>query len=157
MYKTPMPPHTFPLKSMVHNLYCVSIILHLCYPYTFVLFVASSVLISTVCLSVYVISMGQCKKDITPLLTHWSNVFLALTHRYWIAWKKTGYVSTSHIAYCKISNRRCTKPQNFNVSRLGMQLSLRNILKPGVKVENEDVVGAAPTGDAPTTSEWSTI
>ena len=22
--------------------------------------------------------------------------------------------------------------------------------------ENEDVVGAAPTGDAPTTSEWST-
>ena len=25
------------------------------------------------------------------------------------------------------------------------------------KVENEDVVGAAPTGDAPSTSEWSTI
>ena len=24
-------------------------------------------------------------------------------------------------------------------------------------VENEDVVGAAPTGDAPTTSEWSKI
>ena len=24
-------------------------------------------------------------------------------------------------------------------------------------VENEDVVRAAPTGDAPTTSEWSTI
>ena len=24
-------------------------------------------------------------------------------------------------------------------------------------VENEDVAGAAPTGDAPTTSEWSTI
>ena len=24
-------------------------------------------------------------------------------------------------------------------------------------VENEAVVGAAPTGDAPTTSEWSTI
>ena len=24
-------------------------------------------------------------------------------------------------------------------------------------VENEDVVGAAPTGDAPTTSEWSQI
>ena len=24
-------------------------------------------------------------------------------------------------------------------------------------VKNEDVVGAAPTGDAPTTSEWSTI
>ena len=26
--------------------------------------------------------MGLCKKDITPLLTHWSYVFLALTHRY---------------------------------------------------------------------------
>ena len=25
------------------------------------------------------------------------------------------------------------------------------------QVENEDVVGAAPTGDAPTTSEWLTI
>ena len=26
-------------------------------------------------------SMGQCKKDVTPLLTHWSYVFLALTHQ----------------------------------------------------------------------------
>ena len=26
-------------------------------------------------------SMGLCKKDITPLLTHWSYVFLAITHR----------------------------------------------------------------------------
>ena len=25
------------------------------------------------------------------------------------------------------------------------------------QVKNEDVVGAVPTGDAPTTSEWSTI
>ena len=28
------------------------------------------------------ISMAQCKKDATPLLKHWSYVFLALTHRY---------------------------------------------------------------------------
>ena len=28
----------------------------------------------------HIISMGYCKKDITPLLTHWSYVFLALTH-----------------------------------------------------------------------------
>ena len=28
------------------------------------------------------ISMGWCKKDVTPLLTHWSYIFLALTHRY---------------------------------------------------------------------------
>ena len=35
---------------------------------------------------------------------------------------------------------------------------LLNPLNPGVKsnVENEDVVGAAPTGDAPITPEWST-
>ena len=30
-------------------------------------------------------------------------------------------------------------------------------LEARCEVENEDVVGAAPTGDAPTTSEWSTI
>ena len=28
------------------------------------------------------ISMGQCKKDVTPMLTHWSYVFLAPTQRY---------------------------------------------------------------------------
>ena len=26
-----------------------------------------------------IVSMGKCKKDVTPLLTHWSCVFLALT------------------------------------------------------------------------------
>ena len=29
----------------------------------------------------HITSMDQCKKDVTPLLTHWSYVFLALTHR----------------------------------------------------------------------------
>ena len=33
-------------------------------------------------LSANTISMANCKKDLTPLLTHWSLVFLALTHRY---------------------------------------------------------------------------
>ena len=28
------------------------------------------------------ISMGQCKKEVTPLLTHWSCVFPELTHRF---------------------------------------------------------------------------
>ena len=28
------------------------------------------------------ISMGYCKKDVAPLQTHWSCVFLALAHRY---------------------------------------------------------------------------
>ena len=30
-------------------------------------------------------------------------------------------------------------------------------LEARCEVENEDIVGAAPTDDAPTTSEWSTI
>ena len=45
------------------------------------------------------------------------------------------------------SNTRHTKYQNLNVSRLIFQLSLFNPLKPGLK----------STGDAPTTSERSTI
>ena len=48
----------------------------------------------------------------------------------------------------------CTKPHNLNVFHLVLQLSLPNPLQP---VEIEDEVGAALTGDAPTTSEWSAI
>ena len=59
--------------------------------------------------------------------------------------------------YRKISNIRHTKSPNLNVSCLVLQLSLHNPMKPGVKLILKDVVGAAPTGDAPTTSEWSTI
>ena len=57
--------------------------------------------------------------------------------------------------YRKIYNISRTKSPNLNVSRLVMQLSLPN--KARCLVENEDVVGAAPAGDAPTTSAWSTI
>ena len=35
--------------------------------------------------------------------------------------------------YRQILNIRCTKSQNLNVSRLTLQLSLPNPLKPGVK------------------------
>ena len=38
------------------------------------------------------------------------------------------YKTQQSMNYCKISNIRCTKSQNFNVSRLGLPLSLRNIL-----------------------------
>ena len=55
--------------------------------------------------------------------------------------------------YHQTSNIGHTKSQNLNFSHLILQLSLHSPFKPGVKVENEDVVGAAPTGDAPTTSE----
>ena len=47
-----------------------------------------------------------------------------------------------------------------NPSCLLLQLSLPNQIE-SIEArcwdENEDVVGAAPAGDAPTTSEWSTI
>ena len=59
--------------------------------------------------------------------------------------------------YHKISNISHTKSQNLNDCGLVLQLPLANPLKPGVEVENEDLVGAGPTGDAPTTFEWSTI
>ena len=39
-----------------------------------------------------------------------------------------------------------------------LELTLIHVSKKGLDcIKNEDVVGAAPTGDAPTTSEWSTI
>ena len=40
-------------------------------------------------------------------------------------------------------------------SRLAVVFAQSN--KAKCQVKNEDVVGAAPTGDAPTTSEWLTI
>ena len=55
--------------------------------------------------------------------------------------------------YCQISNIRCSKSQNLNVSHL---VSVQYI-EARCWVENEDVVGAAPTGDAPTTSELSVM
>ena len=59
--------------------------------------------------------------------------------------------------YREISNISRTKLQKLYSFRLVLQLALSNPLNPGVGVENEDVVGVAPTGDAPTTSEWSII
>ena len=37
--------------------------------------------ILTITLAYYKVLMGLCKKDVTPLLTHWSYIFLPLTHR----------------------------------------------------------------------------
>ena len=65
-----------------------------------------------------------------------------------------GNIPDTRPVYRKISKTSRNKSQNLYDSRLVLELPLPNPLKP---VENEDVVGAAPTGDAPTTSEWSTI
>ena len=50
--------------------------------------------------------------------------------------------------YHKISNISCTTSQNVNDSHLTLQLSLPNPLRSTAKLK---IVGAAPTGDAPTT------
>ena len=52
--------------------------------------------------------------------------------------------------YHQTSNIRHTKSKNLNVSRLVLHLA--QSIKPRCWVENEDVVGAAPPGDAPATS-----
>ena len=54
--------------------------------------------------------------------------------------------------YRQVSNIRGIKSQYLKDSRTVLRLSLPNPLKPDVKVENEDVIGAEPSGDAPTTS-----
>ena len=41
--------------------------------------------------------------------------------------------------YCQTSNIRHTSSQNLKVSRLVLQLSLPNLLKPGVKVAEDDI------------------
>ena len=57
--------------------------------------------------------------------------------RFW--WVEQTYV------YHKFSNITRTKPQDLNVYAQSIEARCY--------VKNEDVVGAAPTGDAPTTSE----
>ena len=60
------------------------------------------------------------------------------------------------LVYRQTSNMSRINSQNLNGLRLVVQLSLPNPLKLGIKSRMK-TVGAAPTGDAPNTSEWSTI
>ena len=55
--------------------------------------------------------------------------------------------------YRQISNTSRTKSKNLNVSRLVLKVAFAQSIEARCLVESEDVVGAAPTGDAPTTSE----
>ena len=59
--------------------------------------------------------------------------------------------------YRQFSNISRTWSSNINVSRLVLQLSLLNLYWSHALSWEWRLVGAAPTGDAPTTSEWSTI
>ena len=74
-----------------------------------------------------------------------------------IHWNANFETSTS-THYRQVSNIRRSKSPNLNISRLVLQLHVfAQSMKTRCKVENEDVVGVPPRGDAPTTSEWSTI
>ena len=61
--------------------------------------------------------------------------------------------------YRNVSNIRRTKSQHLKDSRTAYRLVavFAEFLEARCWVENEVVVEAAPTGDTPTTSEWSTI
>ena len=75
-------------------------------------------------------------------------------------WQVTDWLTNDDqhpINICQTSNIRQTKSPNLYVSHLILQLSLPNPLKHGIKSRMKMKVGAAPTGNAPTTSEWSTI
>ena len=62
-------------------------------------------------------------------------------------------LSACPYAYRQVSNIRCTKSQHLKDSRTVFAAVFGESLEARCQVENEDVVGAAPTGDAPTTSE----
>ena len=51
---------------------------------------------------------------------------------------------------------RHTKFQKLSVSRLALWLSFAQTIVANCSIENVDVVETAPTGDSPTTYEWST-
>ena len=66
----------------------------------------------------------------------------------------------SPMTFRQISNIRRMKSINLNVSRLVLQLSLTNLLKPGVKPILKMLLEqrrSAPVGAGPNKSEWSTI
>ena len=62
-----------------------------------------------------------------------------------------------YLKYRQICNISHTESQNLNVSPHCLGVVFAQSIDAMCLVENEHVVGAAPTGDAPTTSEWSTI
>ena len=59
--------------------------------------------------------------------------------------------------YRQVSNIRRTKSRHFKRFSYCLAAAFAESLEARCWVENEDVVGAAPTGDTPTISEWSTI
>ena len=75
--------------------------------------------------------------DLTPIIKNISKWFAWIHKKWWYNHNKTKHDKTMSISnwiYRKISNIRRTKSPNLNVSRLVVQLSLPNPLKPDVKL-----------------------
>ena len=71
-----------------------------------------------------IILMGWCKKDVTPLLTHWNYVFLALTHQYYNHW----YLEHFHLN-CPLVNidGLVQERRNSIANALELRLSCTNL------------------------------
>ena len=59
--------------------------------------------------------------------------------------------------YRPIYNISLTKIATFNFVSSHLAVEFEQSIEARCKIENEYVVGATPTGDAPTTFEWSTV
>ena len=92
------------------------------------------------------ISMGQCKKDVTPLLTHWSYIFLALTHRYvvqiqpmrsWCVTHHFHFKGASHMGPLEVLAISTLSPCQFDWLICGPDTSQKDhfwVKRPMVKV-----------------------
>ena len=59
--------------------------------------------------------------------------------------------------YRQTSNIRRTISPQFNLFSSRLSVVFAQSIEAKCYVDNDDAVGAAPTDDAPTTSEWSAI
>ena len=101
-------------------------------------------------MSLYGVTRPQWVKFLMIFLTVQDSKFLVPCD-FWIC----GY--SLFITYHKISDISRTKSQNLKRFSSRLAAVLAQSIEARCYVENEDVVGAAPTGNAPTTSEWSTF
>ena len=74
-------------------------------------------------------NQGTSNQPTAFTLSLWQTTQLTSPHRSPESIPMVFHIHALSIKYCKISNISCTKFQNSNVSLLGLQLSLFNILK----------------------------
>ena len=110
------------------------------------------------CFVFYHFSTFEQRRQLTPFSTEDNEPSVCHSQLHWCWWpgniRSRGINSYGTDLLWIFFNIRRTKSRNLNVCRLALQSLCPNHWS---QVENEDVVGVAPTGDAPTTSEWSTI